>query len=74
MSEFEDQFNVCMQLIKQKSQEVSETDKSLAAMKDLLQKLQEEESKVKALKRKRKCHCLYLLLYIVALYHDFNGI
>ena len=56
MSEFEDQYKVCMELIKQKSREVSETDILLTAMKDLLQKLEEEEKKVEALK-KRKCPC-----------------
>ena len=58
MSEFEDQYKVCMELIKQKSREVSETDIFLTAMKDLLQKLEEEEKKVEALKKKRKCPCL----------------
>ena len=57
MSEFEDQYKVCMELIKQKSREVSETDMLLTAMKDLLKKL-EEEKKVEALKKKRKCPCL----------------
>ena len=56
MSEFEDQYKVCMELIKQKSREVSETDILLTAMKDLLKKL-EEEKKVEALKKKRKCPC-----------------
>ena len=55
MSEFENQYKVCMELIKQKSREVSET--LLAAMKDLLQKLEEEEKKVEALKKKRRCPC-----------------
>ena len=54
MSEFEDQYKVCMELIKQKSREVSETDIFLTAVKDLLQKLEEEEKKVEALKKKRK--------------------
>ena len=58
MSELEDQYKVCMELIKQKSREVSETDILLTAMKDLLQKLEEEEKKVEALKKKRKCRCL----------------
>ena len=34
MSEFEDQYKVCMELLKQKSREVSETDILLTAMKD----------------------------------------
>ena len=58
MSEFENQYKVCMELIKQKSREVSETDILLTAMKDLLQKLEEEEEKkVEALKKKRRCPC-----------------
>ena len=57
MSEFENQYKVCMELIKQKSKEISETDILLTAMKDLLQKLEEEEKKVEALKKKRKCPC-----------------
>ena len=55
MSEFENQYNVCMELIKYKSREVSETDLLLTAMKDLLQKLTEEEQKVEALEKKRRC-------------------
>ena len=48
-----------MELIKQKSKEVSETDILLKAMKDLLNKLEEEEKKVEALKKKKeKCPCL----------------
>ena len=57
MSEFENQYKVCMELIKQKSREVSETDILLTAMKDLLGKLQAEEDKVEALKKKKKCPC-----------------
>ena len=58
MSEFENQYKACMELIKQKSREVSETDILSTAMKDLLQKLEEEEEKkVEALKKKRKCPC-----------------
>ena len=57
MGEFEDQYKVCMELIKQKSREVSETDILLTAMKDLLQKLQKEEEKVETLKKKKKCPC-----------------
>ena len=57
MSEFENQYKVCMELIKQKSREVSETDILLTAMKDLLDKLQAEEDKVEALKKKEKCPC-----------------
>ena len=48
MSEFENQYKVCMELIKQKSREVSETDILLTAMKDLLDKLEMEEKKVEA--------------------------
>ena len=57
MPDFHDEYKVCMELIKQKSREVSETDILLTAMKDLLQKLEEEERKVEALKKKRRCPC-----------------
>ena len=57
MSEFENQYKVCMELIKQKSKEVSETDMLLTAMKDLLDKLEMEEKKVEALQKKRRCPC-----------------
>ena len=46
-----------MELIKQKSKEISETDILLTAMKDLLHKLDEEERKVEALKKKKWCPC-----------------
>ena len=59
MSEIENQYKVCMELIKQKSREVSESDIFLTAMKDLLQKLEEEERKVETLKKKRRCPCFY---------------
>ena len=48
MSEFEDQYKVCVEQIKQKRREVSETDILLTAMKDLLDKLEMEENKVEA--------------------------
>ena len=57
MPDFHDEYKVCMELIKQKSRVVSETDILLTAMKDLLQKLEEEEKKVEALKKKGKCPC-----------------
>ena len=57
MSDFENEYKVCMELIKQKSKEISETDILLKAMKDLVNKLDEEEKKVEALKMKRKCPC-----------------
>ena len=57
MSDFENEYKVCMELIKQKSKEISETDILLKAKKDLLNKLDEEEKKVEALKKKRKCPC-----------------
>ena len=57
MSEFENQYKVCTELIKQKSREVSETDILLTAMKDLLDKLEMEEKKVEALQKKRRCPC-----------------
>ena len=37
MSEFENQYKVCMELLKQKRREVPEADILLTAMKDLLQ-------------------------------------
>ena len=58
MSDFHSEYNTCMELIKQKSKEISETDILLKAMKDLLQKLDEEEKKLEALKKKRRlCPC-----------------
>ena len=42
-----------MELLKQKSKDISETDILLKAMKDLLNKLDEEENKVEALKKKK---------------------
>ena len=57
MPDFHDEYKVCMELIKQKSKEVSETDILLTAMKDLLDKLEMEEKKVEALKKKRRCPC-----------------
>ena len=45
MSDFENEYKVCMELIKQKSKEISETDILLKAMEDLLQKLDEEEKR-----------------------------
>ena len=46
-----------MELLKQKSKDISETDILLKAMKDLLGKLQAEEEKVEALKKKKQCPC-----------------
>ena len=58
MTDFHSEYSTCMELIKQKSKEVSETDILLKAMKDLLNKLEEEEKKVEALKKKKeKCPC-----------------
>ena len=59
MSDFHQEYAHCMELIKQKSKELSETDILLKAMKDLLIKLEEEEKKVEALKKKRWCPCFY---------------
>ena len=57
MSGFENEYKVCMEFIKRKSREISETDILLTAMKHLLQKIQEEE-KVEALKKmKPLCPC-----------------
>ena len=44
-----------MELIKQKSKEVSETDILIKAMKDSLKKFEEEEKKVEMMKKKRRC-------------------
>ena len=57
MSDFHSEYATCMELLKQKSKDISETDILLKAMKDLLNKLQEEEEKVEALKKKKKCPC-----------------
>ena len=68
MSEFENKYKVCMELIKQKSREVLETGILLMAMKDLFDKLEMEENTVEASKNRKRCPCFYLvLLYIVAL-------
>ena len=55
--DFHSEYATCMELLKQKSKEISETDILLKAMKDLLGKLQAEEDKVEALKKKKKCPC-----------------
>ena len=57
MTDFHSEYSICMELLKQKSKEVSETDILLKAMKDLLRKLEEEEKKVEALKKREKCPC-----------------
>ena len=57
MSDFHSEYATCMELLKQKSKDISETDILLKAMKDLLNKLDEEEKKVEALKKKKKCPC-----------------
>ena len=54
MSEFEGQYKVCMELIKQKSREVSETDILLSAMKDLLKKLEEEKKESRGAKEEKE--------------------
>ena len=65
MTDFHSEYSTCMELIKQKSKEVSETDILLKAMKDLLNKLEEEEKKAEAFKkRKRSARALDLLSYI----------
>ena len=56
--DFDSEYATCIELLKQKSKEISETDILLKAMKDLLDKLDTEEKKVEALKKKRKCPCL----------------
>ena len=57
MSDFHSEYATCMELLKQKSKDISETDILLKAMKDLLNKLDEEEKKVEALKKKNRCPC-----------------
>ena len=57
MTDFQTEYATCMELIKQKSKEISETDILLKAMKDLLEKLEQEEKKVEALQKKKKCPC-----------------
>ena len=57
MSDFNSQYATCMELLKQKSKDISETDILLKAMKDLLNKLDDEEKKVEALKKKNRCPC-----------------
>ena len=56
MSDFHSEYATCMELLKQKSKEISETDILLKA-RDLLNKLDEEEKKVEALKKRKKCPC-----------------
>ena len=53
MREFENQYKVCMELIKQKCREVLETDILLTAMKDPFDKLEMEENTVEASKIQR---------------------
>ena len=53
----DDEYKVRMELLKQKSREVSETDTLLTAMKDLVDKLEMEEKKVEALNKKKRCPC-----------------
>ena len=57
MSDFHSEYATCMELLKQKSKDISETHILLRAMKDLLGKLQAEEEKVETLKKKKKCSC-----------------
>ena len=45
MSDFHSEYATYMELLKQKSKEISETDILLKAMKDLLDKLDTEESR-----------------------------
>ena len=55
----DDEYKVCMELLKQKSREVSETDTLLTAMKDLVDKLEMEEKKVEseAFMKQKRCPC-----------------
>ena len=56
MSDFHSEYATCMELLKQKSKEIRNRY-TLKSMKDLLDKLDTEEKKVEALKKKRKCPC-----------------
>ena len=57
MSGFHSEYVTYMELLKQKSKDISETDILLKAMKDLLGKLQAEEGKVEALRKSKNCPC-----------------
>ena len=57
MTDFHSEYLEYMNLIKQQSKDISETDILVKAMKDLLGKLPAEEEKVEALKKKKKCPC-----------------
>ena len=54
MTDFHSEYATCMELLQQKSKDISETDILLKAMKALLDKLQAEEEKVEALNKKKK--------------------
>ena len=58
MAEFENQYKVCMEQIKHKSRDVSETDILLTVMKDLLQKMEEEEEKKVEAKKEKEMSLL----------------
>ena len=53
MSEFENQYKVCMELIKQKSREVSETD----IFERLVAKAHWGGTKGRGIEKKRRCLC-----------------
>ena len=73
MTEFENQYKVCMELIKQKSKEVSETDIILTAIKDPLTNIRRRGKKSGNIeKRQGDALVLILLLYIVLLYLYFS--
>ena len=62
-----------MELLKQKSKDISETDILLKAMKDLLNKLDEEEKKVEALKQRRNVPVSVLLTFIFVILVCFDN-
>ena len=57
MSEFENQYKVCMELIKQKSREVSETDIIINGDERPTRQIRDGRKKVEALQKKRRCPC-----------------
>ena len=73
MSDFHSEYATCMELLKQKSKDISETDILLKAMKDLLNKLDEEEKKVEALKQRRNVPVSVLLTFIFVILVCFDN-
>ena len=52
--DFHSEYATCMELLKQKGKEISETDILLKAMKDLLDKLDTEEKKSRNIKKEKE--------------------